>query len=48
MSASSVMRRSLTLSLWEREGVRVLQVRVPRTTQSPARTTRHETAGPGG
>jgi hypothetical protein len=25
MSASSVMRRSLTLSLWEREGVRVLQ-----------------------
>ena len=45
MSASSVMRRSLTLSLWEREGVRVLQVRVPRTTQSPARTTRHGLPG---
>ena len=45
MSASSVMRRSLTLSLWEREGVRVPQVRVPRTTQSPARMTRHGLPG---
>jgi|LakMenE01Jun11ns_1017448.scaffolds.fasta_scaffold9786732_2 hypothetical protein len=40
-SASSVMRRSLTLSLWERAGVRV-----PRTTQNPARMTRHGLPGP--